>query len=102
MKTILLIIGMMSVTFIPRYLPFIAFSRYKTPRLIKRLLRTLPYAALGTLIFPGAIMAVPGYPIAAVVGIVAAIICSWFRKEIILTVLFSVAATFLVLYFSGY
>ena len=102
MNTILLIVGMMSVTFLPRYLPFIAFSRLKPPRLVKRLLRFIPYAALGALILPGATMAVPGYPWAAIAGVVAAIVCSWFRKEIILTVLFSVAATFLVLYFSGY
>ena len=102
MNIILLIIGMMIVTFLPRYLPFIAFSKWRPPGLVKRLLRFIPFAALGALILPGGVMAVPGYPLAAIAGIAAAIVCAWFRKEIILTVFCSVAATFLVLYFSGY
>ncbi|MCX6091074.1 MAG: AzlD domain-containing protein [Candidatus Atribacteria bacterium] len=97
MNAILLILGMMVVTYIPRYLPFLAFSRRQTPRLVKRFLRCIPYAALGALILPGAVTAIPSYPLVAMVGIAAAIICAWIRKEIILTVLISVTVTFLIL-----
>jgi branched-subunit amino acid transport protein len=102
MNVILLIIGMMVVTFFPRYLPFITISKWNPPRFVKRFLKFIPYAALGALILPGAVMAVPGYPSAAIIGIIAAILCSWFRKEIILTVIISVSATFMVLFLSGF
>ena len=47
-------------------------------------------------------MAIPGFPWAAIVGIIAAILFSWFRREIILTVVVSIFAAYLVLYLSGY
>jgi len=102
MNVILLIVGMMVVTFFPRYLPFVTISKWNLPSFIKKFLRFIPYAVLGTLILPGAVMAIPGFPLAAAAGIIAAILFSWFRKEIILTVIVSVFATYLVLYLSGY
>ena len=102
MNVILLIIGMMVVTFLPRYLPFLTVSRWRLPRFIKRFLKFIPYAALGALILPGAVMAISRNTLAAIAGMVAAILFSWFRKEIILTVIVSVFITSFVLYLSGY
>lgn len=102
MNNIKIIIGMMLVTFLPRYLPFLAFSRLNIPRPLKKLLQYITPAALGALILPGAITAIPDYPLAAIAGIVTAIACSWFRGEISLTVFLSVIATLVSLYFSGY
>lgn len=102
MNVILLIVGMMVVTFFPRYLPFVTISKWNLPGFVKKFLGFIPYAALGTLILPGAVMAIPGFPWAAIVGIIAAILFSWFRREIILTVVISIFAAYLVLYLSGY
>jgi len=102
MNNINIIIGMMLVTFIPRCLPFLAFSRLNIPRSLKKFLRYIPPAALGALILPGAITAIPNYPLAAMVGITIAIVCSWFRGEISLTVLLSVIATLVSLCLFGY
>lgn len=102
MNNINIIIGMMLVTFIPRCLPFLAFSRLNIPRSLKKFLRYIPPAALGALILPGAITAIPSYPFAATVGIATALAFSWFREEISLTVLLSVIATLASLYFLGY
>lgn len=74
MNVILLIVGMMVVTFFPRYLPFVTISKWNLPGFVKKFLRFIPYAALGTLILPGAVMAIPGFPWAAIVGIIAAIL----------------------------
>ncbi|MDK2897612.1 MAG: hypothetical protein PWP04_1732 [Candidatus Atribacteria bacterium] len=100
--TILIIVGMTLVTFIPRFLPFLAFSRLRFPRPVKKLLRYIPPAALGALILPGVWTAIPNYPLVAIVGAAAAVICSWFKGEIILTVFLSVTVAFLGLYFLGY
>lgn len=49
----LLIIGMGLVTYIPRMAPFVAVDAEKFPPFLVRLLKNIPYAALGALIFPG-------------------------------------------------
>ncbi|HOA99322.1 MAG TPA: AzlD domain-containing protein [Candidatus Atribacteria bacterium] len=102
MNNIKIIIGMMIVTFIPRYLPLLAFSRLNIPKPLKKLLRYIFPAALGALILPGAITAIPNYPAAAAAGIATAIVCSWFREEISLTVFLSVIVTLISLYLFGY
>jgi len=45
MNNIKIIIGMMIVTFIPRYLPLLAFSRLNIPKPLKKLLRYIFPAA---------------------------------------------------------
>jgi branched-subunit amino acid transport protein len=54
MSNIMLIIaGMAVVTYIPRMLPFIFMDKIIIPPLVQRILRNVPYAMLGALIFPG-------------------------------------------------
>lgn len=48
-----MIIGMGAVTYIPRLLPFILFKGKELPVFIQRVLKNVPYATLGALIFPG-------------------------------------------------
>lgn len=92
----------MLVTFIPRCLPFLVFSRLNLPRLVKKFLHYIPPAALGALILPGVWTAIPSYSFVAIAGAAIAVICSWFKGGIILTVTLSVATAFLSLYFLGY
>lgn len=94
---LLLILGMAAVTYIPRLLPLAALSERSIPPLLHRFLLYIPYAALGALIVPGAFQATPSVPAAAIAGIVVAIFCAWYRGGLILSVLASVVATFLVL-----
>ena len=51
-EMILLIVGMGLVTCIPRVLPFIVFRGKELPPFIQGVLRNVPFAALGALIFP--------------------------------------------------
>ncbi|MGG0719176.1 AzlD domain-containing protein [Robertmurraya massiliosenegalensis] len=48
-----MIIGMGVVTFIPRMLPFVLFRGKELPEFLQSVLRNVPYATLGALIFPG-------------------------------------------------
>lgn len=48
-----MIIGMGVVTFIPRMLPFVLFRGKELPEFLQGILRNVPYATLGALIFPG-------------------------------------------------
>lgn len=58
----LLIGGMFVVTYVPRVVPFLLGRELELPRWIRRWLDFFPYAALGALIFPGILGAVPGRP----------------------------------------
>ena len=49
----IIIFGMTLVTYIPRMLPLVVLDAEKIPPFLARMLRNIPYAALGALIFPG-------------------------------------------------
>jgi len=73
----LLLAGMFLVTYLPR-------------------LKFFPYAALGALIFPGILTAVPGRPgLAAGAGVIAAI-CSLFIRNITVIVVLAIAVVLLL------
>ena len=96
-----IIILMAAVTFIPRLIPLLLLKDRELPPLFRRLLNAIPYAALGALIFPGVLSSVPGMPSAAIAGIGAALLVSWFRGGLIASVASSVAVVFLFLLFGG-
>jgi branched-subunit amino acid transport protein len=92
-----IILLMAAVTFIPRLLPLLVLRERELHPLLKRFLRAIPYAALRALIFPGVLRAVPDLPVAAIAGMVAAVLVSWFKGGLILSVVASVAVVFLFL-----
>jgi branched-subunit amino acid transport protein len=93
-----LVIALMGVvTFVPRLLPLLVLKNRKIPVLLRRLLRAIPFAALGALILPGVLDAVPSLPVSAIAGMVAAVVVSWFGGGLILSVVSSVGAVFLFL-----
>ena len=54
-RLILIFLGMMLVTYVPRLLPLIALSQVRLPDRIMSWLSYLPAAILSALIFPGAL-----------------------------------------------
>lgn len=96
-KMLLLVLGMMLVTYIPRLLPFIIISGQKLPQGIRKFLLFIPPTALGALIIPGVFSAVPGKPLASLVGIGFACIYAWYKGGIIIPVLGSIVAAFFML-----
>lgn len=95
---LILITGMMLVTYIPRVLPLAAMSDKPLAPWLRRFLLYIPYTALGALIIPGVVQATPGFPAAAVVGVGATALIAWLRGGLVLPVMASILATFLVLY----
>ncbi|OMP67117.1 AzlD domain-containing protein [Domibacillus epiphyticus] len=49
----MIVFGMAAVTYIPRMLPFLMFKGKELPAFWQGILRNVPYATLGALIFPG-------------------------------------------------
>lgn len=97
MNKLLIILGMMIVTYIPRLIPFITFSNKKLPPKLKQFLEYIPYAALGALIIPGSFNAIPSLPIAGILGLLCAGIYSYIKGGIIISVLGSMAIAYLIL-----
>ncbi len=98
MKSFLpLIFGMTAVTYLPRLIPLITMTERPINPLLKRFLLYIPYTALSALIVRGIIEAPTEMQLATIIGIVAAGICSFFKGGLILSVLVSVVAAFLVL-----
>ena len=68
----LIVAGMTAVTYIPRLLPMVIYSG-RTPRpWLRRVLRLVPYAAIGALILPDGLTSVDGELLPSLVGMVAA------------------------------
>lgn len=93
----LLILGMTLVTYIPRLLPFTIMADKKLPKFISDVLLFIPATALGALVIPGVFSSIPGKPVVAFIGILFAIIYSWFKGGIIIPVLGSIFTVFLML-----
>ena len=89
---------MFLVTFVPRLIPFVFARQLDLPPWIKKWLKFFPYAALGALIFPGILEAVPGKPgLAAGAGILAAV-CALFIRNITVIVVLAIAVVLLFQY----
>jgi len=90
-----LIIGMALVTYLPRMLPITFLGQMNLPVRVRSFLEYIPYAALGALIFPGIINST-GDTASALGGTLAAIAAAWFRLNLLLVLLISVAAVYII------
>lgn len=93
-----MIIGMGLVTYIPRMLPFVLFKGKQLPPFIQGVLRNVPYATLGALIFPG-ILLIQDDIWYGILGAAAAFLIAWFGANVIVVVLGSIAVLTVYSYF---
>lgn len=56
LPVIWIIVGMGVVTYVPRMLPLVVFDAKKIHPRLRGVLKNVPYAALGALIFPGILL----------------------------------------------
>ncbi|PLR75397.1 branched-chain amino acid transporter [Bacillus sp. V3-13] len=92
-----MIIGMGVVTYIPRMLPFILFQGKELPAFLQGVLRNVPYATLGALIFPG-ILFIQEDMWYGLLGAAAAFIVAYLGANVIIVVLGSIAVLTLYSY----
>lgn len=84
MSVLILIIGMAVVTYIPRLLPALFLDRYKFSAWFQKWLKSIPYAALGALIFPGVLLVKKDQPLLGLAGGLAAFILALLNLHITL------------------
>jgi len=86
----MMIIGMGVVTFIPRMLPFIMFRGKELPPFLQGVLKNVPYATLGALIFP-AVLYIQEDIWYGVIGALAAFVVAFLGANVIVVVMGSIA-----------
>ncbi|MDQ0217583.1 AzlD domain-containing protein [Peribacillus cavernae] len=85
-----MIIGMAVVTYIPRLLPFVLFKGKEMPFFLQGVLKNIPYATLGALIFPGVLLIQDDITY-GLLGAAAAILIAYFGANVIVVVLGAIA-----------
>lgn len=85
-----MIIGMGVVTYIPRMLPFVLFKGKELPVFLQNVLRNVPSATLGALVFPGVFFINEDIWF-GVLGAAAAFLVAYMGANVILVVLSSIA-----------
>lgn len=92
-----LILGMMAVTYLPRLLPLLFITARPLPRFIIRFLRYIPHTALSALIVRGVMQTSNDLLAATFAGLAAAVISSWLKGSLVVSVIVSILASFIVL-----
>ncbi|MEF9951790.1 MAG: AzlD domain-containing protein [Clostridium sp.] len=82
MSIILITIGMFLVTYIPRMLPVLLYDKISLPQWANSWLKSIPYAALGGLIFPGIMNVSSESQIVGIVSGLVAGIVAYFNMNI--------------------
>ncbi|NTV89134.1 MAG: AzlD domain-containing protein [Clostridiales bacterium] len=94
-----LILGMLAVTYLPRVIPLLMINERPLPPFLKRFLVFIPYTALSALIVRGIMQASPEMRLASFIGIGVAALSSWLKGSLVLSVLLSILAVFLIIQF---
>ena len=94
-----MIIGMGLVTYIPRMLPFVLFKGKELPPFIQGVLKNVPYATLGALIFPAILFIQKGDIWYGLLGAIAAFSAAFLGANVIVVVLGSIAVLSVYSYF---
>jgi branched-subunit amino acid transport protein len=98
-KILWIIIGMGLVTYLPRMLPFVLFKGKELPPFIQGVLKNVPYATLGALIFPAILLIQKGDIWYGIAGAASAFTAAFLGANVILVVLSSIAVLACYSYF---
>lgn len=86
MKIYLLILGMTLVTYLPRMLPALLMDKLIIPTWAEKWLRSVPYAVLAAMIFPGILTVNDESNLVGVIGGSIALFLSFMGMHIIFTI----------------
>ncbi|MDZ5713053.1 AzlD domain-containing protein [Jeotgalibacillus haloalkalitolerans] len=90
MNMVLIIIGMAIVTYIPRVLPLTVLEGKELPPFFQGVLKNIPYAVLGALIFPGILFIQPDDIWFGIAGAAAAFVLAFLGADVMVVVLGSI------------
>lgn len=82
-----MLIGMGVVTYIPRMIPLVFLEGKELPPIVSGVLRNIPYAVLGALIFPAILFVQEGNLLFGVIGLTTSLLIAFFGGSVIAVVL---------------
>jgi branched-subunit amino acid transport protein len=94
-KTIIAVILMAAVTYIPRVLPMLFVKERSKSRLLRSFLHYVPFAALGAMTFPG-ILYSTGNMTSALIGMTVALILAFFEKGLLEVAVGAILTVYLI------
>lgn len=94
--SLLLILGMAVVTYIPRALPAVLIDKMKFGAKIEKFLQLIPYTAMAALIFPGVFSVDSTRPEIGMIGGIVAGVLAWRKLPVMVCVLVAIAADFVL------
>ncbi len=94
-KVLILLFGMMAVTYIPRALPAVLIEKMRFRAKMEKFLKLIPYTAMSALIFPG-VFTVDANPVIGIAGAAAAGLLAWKKCPVMICVLAAIAVDFIL------
>jgi branched-subunit amino acid transport protein len=88
---LIMIVGMAAVTYIPRLVPLVTFQGKELPPFLQGVLKNVPFAVLGALIFPKILLIQEGDIWFGAVGAAAAFLLAYLGANVIVVVLGAIA-----------
>lgn len=95
---LLIIVGMAIVTYIPRMVPLVFFKTDNINPMIQNILKNVPFAILGALIFPGIVTIHEDIKF-GFIGAIVAFLTAYLGANLIVVVMTSVSALSIYAYF---
>jgi len=92
-----MIIGMGVATYVPRMIPLVVLQKIQFPPFIQGVLKNVPYAILGALIFPG-IFFIQDEIWFGIVGAIIAFLLSYIGANVIIVVIGTISILSIVSY----
>lgn len=94
---LLLIIGMMIVTYLPRFLPLIFFKNFKLNDRAELFLSYIPYTSLSILLIRGILTQDKSLQLATVLAIGTSSFLAYIKGNLILSVISGIVVSFIVI-----
>ncbi|WP_301107812.1 AzlD domain-containing protein [Sporosarcina sp.] len=85
-----MILGMAIATYLPRMIPLTFLDGKELPPIVSGVLRNIPYAVLGALIFP-AILHIQDHMLFGIIGAITAFILSFIGLDVMFVVIGTIA-----------
>lgn len=82
-----MLLGMALATYIPRMIPLVFLEGKELPPIVSGVLRNIPYAVLGALIFPAILFVQAGNLLFGIIGLITSVLIAFLGGNVMTVVL---------------
>ena len=95
-EVILLLVGMVLTTYIPRVLPVPLLNKMRMNKYVEKFLRLVPYTAMATLVFPSVFSLDPEHAWVGFVGVSVAGVLAYFKCPMVVSVVAAISVNLVI------